>query len=204
MPDLSPNGLIHLIEWAGYPGLFTIVFFETGVFFGFFLPGSSLLFTAGLMASQGLLKLSILIPLVALAAFLGDMAGYWFGSKVGVRLFLRPDSRFFKHEYLEQAKRFYDKYGIVTILLARFVPNIRTFTPIVAGIVQMRYRTFMTYNALGAVIWASAILAVGYYFGDTFPMVERYFIPIILAAIVASFLPMFWELRTRKRDIFDN
>src|SRR5437016_562742 len=116
---LPQLGLMHLVRLIGYPGLFAVVFLESGVFFGFFLPGSSMLFTAGLLATKQFFNPWILIPLMALAAILGDSAGYWFGKKVGVQIFSWPDSRFFKHAYLEQAKDFYDKHGVLTIVLAR-------------------------------------------------------------------------------------
>src|SRR3989338_5407406 len=149
--------LSTIIQAVGYPGLFAAVFLESGVFFGFFLPGASMLFTAGLLASQGFFNILILIPLLTLAAILGDNAGYWFGAKVGVRLFLRPDSRFFKHEHLEKARAFYDRHGGRAVFLGRFIPVIRTFAPIVAGVVLMRYRTFVLYNNAGALAWATGV-----------------------------------------------
>src|SRR3990167_6091883 len=143
MPDFN---LPSLIQYVGYPGLFTAVFLESGVFFGFFLPGASMLFTAGLLASQGIFNIWILIPLVTIAAILGDNVGYWFGNKVGIRLFERPDSRFFKREHLARAKEFYDKYGARTVVIGRFIPILRTFVPIVAGMVGMNYRKFIFFN----------------------------------------------------------
>jgi len=136
--------LIPLVKLIGYPGLFAVVFLESGVFFGFFLPGASMLFTAGLLSSHGYFDPLILIALLTVAAILGDSAGYWFGAKVGYRLFLRPNSRFFRHEYLESAKQFYERHGVYAIVLARFVPIVRTFAPIVAGVVKMRYQTFLS------------------------------------------------------------
>ena len=186
------------MQAIGYPGIAAIVFLESGVFFGFFLPGASMLFTAGLLASQGFFSPWILIPLVAIAAILGDNAGYWFGKKLGVRLFLRPDSRWFRHEHLERAKVFYDKHGARTILLARFVPILRTFVPIVAGVVQMRYRIFIIYNIVGAVLWGIGITSLGYYLGTRFPFVQHYLTPIILVIIVASVLPLAWDLIKKK------
>jgi membrane-associated protein len=193
---LLPNlGLMHLVPLIGYPGLFAVVFLESGVFFGFFLPGSSMLFTAGLLATRGYFNVWMLIPLLTIAAALGDSAGYWFGNRVGVRLFLRPNSRFFKREYLERAKIFYDKHGVRTIFLARFVPIVRTFVPIIAGIVGMRYRTFFTYNILGALGWAAGVTALGYYLGEKVPLVQQYLTPIILVIVIASIVPLFWELK---------
>ena len=192
--------LSALIQFVGYPGIFAIVFFESGIFFGFFLPGASMLFTAGLLASQGFFNVWLLIPLVTLAATLGDSAGYWFGAKVGVRLFLRPDSRFFKHEHLERAKRFYDRHGVQAIMLARFIPVVRTFAPIVAGVVGMHYRTFLTYNIAGALIWGSGITFLGYYLGEKVPFVSHYITPIILLIVIATLIPLVFEARKQTKE----
>ncbi|MEY4747147.1 MAG: hypothetical protein RLZZ416_196 [Candidatus Parcubacteria bacterium] len=186
--------LIPLVKFVGYPGIFAIVFLESGIFFGFFLPGASMLFTAGLLASQSFFNVWILIPLVTIAAVLGDSAGYWFGAKVGVRLFLRPDSRLFKHEHLEQAKRFYDKHGVQAIMLARFIPIVRTFAPIVAGIVQMRYSIFLSYNIAGALLWGSGVTFLGYVLGAKVPFVAHYITPIVLLIIIATLIPLGWEV----------
>ncbi|MBI5004327.1 DedA family protein [Candidatus Kaiserbacteria bacterium] len=195
MSLLTHVSLPHLIQIVGYPGLFAAVFLESGVFFGFFLPGASMLFTAGLLASQGFFNVWALIPLLTLAAILGDNAGYWFGNKVGVTLFFRKDSRFFKHEYLERAKDFYDKHGAQTIFLARFIPIVRTFAPILAGITKMRYVTFITYNVLGAVSWGAGVTFAGFYLGRRVPNMEHYLMYVVLAIIVVTTLPIFWELR---------
>ncbi len=191
--------LIPLVKLIGYPGLFAAVFLESGVFFGFFLPGASMLFTAGLLASQGYFNVWILIPLLTFAAILGDNAGYWFGKKVGIRLFLRPNSRFFKHEHLERAKDFYDRHGAIAIMLARFIPVVRTFAPIIAGIVKMRYRLFFFYNVAGALAWGSGVTFLGYFLGARFPFVEHYLMSIVLLIVVVTTIPLFWELM-RKRD----
>ncbi len=192
--------LIPLVKLIGYPGLFAVVFFESGVFFGFFLPGASMLFTAGLLASQGLFSVWVLIPLLALAAILGDNAGYWFGNTVGVSLFFRKDSRFFHHGHLERAKDFYDKHGVISINLARFVPIVRTFTPILAGIVNMRYRTFFLYNVLGALLWGSGVTFLGYFLGEKVPFVSHYLTPIVLVIVVITCIPIFWEIRKQTRQ----
>ena len=190
--------LVPLVKLIGYPGLFAAVFLESGVFFGFFLPGASMLFTAGILASQGFFNVWILVPLVAVAAVLGDNAGYWFGNKVGVRLFLRPNSRFFRHEHLEQAKAFYDRHGALAIMLARFVPIVRTFAPIVAGVVGMRYRLFFFYNIAGARAWCSGVTFLGFYLGRRFPFVEHYLMLVILIIIILTTLPLLWHfLRPR-------
>jgi len=189
-----------LVQFLGYPGLFTAVFLESGVPFGFFLPGASMLFTAGLLASQGFFNVWILLPLLTIAAITGDSAGYWFGKKVGVSLFLKGDSRFFKHEYLERAKDFYDRHGTQAIFLARFIPVVRTFAPILAGITEMRYRTFLTYNILGGIVWAAGVTFAGYYLGVRVPDMEHYLSLAIVVIIVLTTLPLFWELRKRKPE----
>lgn len=193
--------LTTLVQFIGYPGLFAAVFLESGVFFGFFLPGASMLFTAGLLASSGYFNVSILIPLLTIAAILGDNAGYWFGAKIGIRLFLRPDSRFFHHSHVERAKDFYEKYGSRAIFLARFIPVVRTFAPIVAGVVGMKYRIFITYNILGAVVWGAGVTFAGYYLVAQFPSIQQYISLIILGIIVVTTLPIFIDIWRRYREV---
>ncbi len=195
MVQMHHLALIPLVKLVGYPGIFAIIFLESGVFFGFFLPGASILFTAGLLSSQGFFNIWTLIPLVAFAAILGDSAGYWFGAKVGYRIFLRPDSRFFKHAYLEQAKVFYERHGVYAVILARFVPFVRTFAPIVAGVVKMRYRTFLAYNVVGALLWGAGIAFLGYYLAVRVPLIGNYVGPIVIVIIIASLVPLVWKLR---------
>jgi membrane-associated protein len=195
---LAHAGLIHIVAYIGYPGLFAAVFLESGVFFGFFLPGSSMLFTAGLLATHGLFNIWILIPLLTLAAVLGDSAGYWFGNYVGVSLFFKEDSRFFKHEYLERAKDFYDKHGVQAVILARFIPIVRTFAPIIAGIAKMRYRTFLAYNVVGGFLWAAGTAFLGYFLGRRIPFITSYITPIALIIIIVSLIPIIWEIRKPK------
>jgi membrane-associated protein len=196
-------GLIQFVTLIGYPGLFAAVFFESGVFFGFFLPGSSMLFTAGLLASHGFFNIWILIPLLTLAAVLGDSAGYWFGNRLGVSLFFR-NSRFFKHQHLERAKVFYEKHGMQAVMLARFIPIVRTFAPIIAGIARMRYRMFLMYNVAGAFLWAAGVTFAGYYLGAKIPFIDQYFTPIVLAIIVISMIPFMWELRKPRSENSSN
>lgn len=197
--ELTFTDLPTLVKLIGYPGLFTIVFLESGVFFGFFLPGASMLFVSGLLASQGFFSIWILIPLLTIAAIFGDNTGYWFGAKVGIRLFEREDSRFFKREYLLRAKHFYEEYGSRAIFMARFVPIVRTFAPIVAGIVQMHYRTFVMFNVLGALAWAAGVTFAGYYLSSRFPFVQRYITLIIIAIVVATTIPILWDMWKRFR-----
>ena len=195
-----PGGLEALVKIIGYPGIFAAVFFESGVFFGFFLPGSSMLFIAGLLASKGFFSVWLLIPLLTIAAIIGDNAGYWFGSKVGVSLFFKKDSRWFHHEHLERAKVFYEEHGVLAIIMARFVPIVRTFAPIVAGITQMRYRLFFSYNVIGALLWAAGMTFAGYFLGERFAFITTYLTPIVIAIIVISLLPILWELRKPKKE----
>lgn len=198
-----------LIETFGYIGLFLIVFAESGLFFGFFLPGDSLLLTAGLFAyrvdpasGQPLLNLWILLPLLFVAAVLGDNVGYWFGRKTGPPLFKREESMFFKPKNLLAAKAFYDKHGGKTIILARFMPFIRTFAPIVAGAVEMEYRRFMLFNLVGGLVWAVGVTLAGYFLGSIFPpeVLDRYFIIIVLVVIVLSVLPTALHLWQDNRE----
>jgi len=191
--------LTSLIKTAGYIGLFGIVFAESGILLGFFLPGDSLLFTAGFLASQGYLNIVILVPLLFVAAVLGDSVGYYFGEKVGPKIFSRPESFWFKPENVEKTKKFFNKYGPKAIVLARFIPVVRTFTPIMAGVGKMEYRTFVIYNATGAFLWAIGLTTAGYLFGNVIPDADRYLIPIVLGIIVISFIPPVWEyLKERK------
>lgn len=181
--------LSQLIQTFGYAGLFGIIFAESGLLFGFFLPGDSLLFTAGLLASQGIFSLPILLVGCFLAAVLGDNVGYAFGARVGKKLFTRDDSIFFHKSYIKKAQEYYERHGAKTIVLARFIPVVRTFAPIVAGIADMNYKTFVTYNLIGGVIWAIGIPMAGYYLGKLVPDVDKYLLPIVLVIVFSSVLP---------------
>lgn len=185
---------LSLIAGAGYVGLFFIVLAESGLFFGFFFPGDSLLFTAGLLASVHVLYLPVLLALVPVAAILGDSIGYSFGKWVGPRLFVKDDSLFFSKHHVLRAQKFYEKYGPRAIILARFIPVVRTFTPIVAGIAGMNYKTFLSYNVIGGLLWGVGVVLLGYFLGALFPATEHYLTPIVLAIIVASFLPLALEV----------
>jgi len=181
--------LVSLIETVGYIGLFLIVFAESGLFFGFFLPGDSLLLTAGLLASRGRLDITILLILLPIAAILGDSVGYWFGKKTGPRIFTRENSLLFRRKNLMAAKVFYDRHGGKTVVLARFMPFIRTFAPIVAGAVEMEYRRFVFFNVLGALVWGVGVTAAGYYLGQSIPEIDRYFLAVVAVVIVLSAIP---------------
>ncbi len=184
---------IALITTLGYVGLFSIVFAESGLFFGFFLPGDSLLFSAGLLASTGTLDIWVLLIIIPIAAALGDSIGYWFGSWVGPRIFTKEDSFFFNKKHIVRTEQFYKKYGAKAIVLARFIPVVRTFVPIVAGVGSMRYTTFLTYNIIGGLLWGVGVTLLGYFLGTAFPQAEEYLLPIIVAIILLSFLPVVWE-----------
>lgn len=193
--------LIQAIQALGYPGIFAIILAESGLFFGVSLPGGSLLFTAGLLASQGLLNIFILLATVVAAAVLGDLIGYWFGAWIGPALYRRKDSRFFKQAHLRQASSFFEKHGAKTILLARFIPIIRTFAPIVAGIAGMKYRTFLTYNFIGAMIWGGGYTLLGYFLGEAVPDIEEYIIVIVLGIMVVTFIPFIYHVwQERKKS----
>lgn len=186
-----------LIKTLGLIGVFAVLFAESGLFFGFFLPGDSLLFTAGVLASQGLINYPILLIVTFLAAVLGDNVGYWFGHRVGLKLFEREDSRFFKKHHLLDAQKFYEENGSKTIVLARFVPFVRTFAPIVAGTVKMHYGTFIIYNIVGGVLWAVGIASLGYFLGNI-PIVRHNYEIAILIIIFGSLLPVIWHFISTK------
>ena len=189
-----------LVTWAGYIGLFAIIFTETGLFFGFFLPGDSLLVTAGLLISQGLqIDLVPLGVLLTIAAVAGDTLSYWIGRTSGPRLFAREDSMFFKRKHLMKAADFYEKHGSKTIVLARFMPIVRTFAPVVAGAAMMNYRKFWIYNLVGGIAWIWSMLLAGYFLGSQFPGIGKHLEKVILVVIFLSILPgiISW-LRARK------
>ena len=184
----------ELIRWGGYTALVAIVFAETGLLAGFFLPGDSLLVTAGLVASgEGPLHIGWLIVLLSVAAVAGDSTGYAIGYHLGPRLFTREDSRFFRKAHLARTQRFYERYGVKTIILARFVPIVRTFAPTVAGVGKMHYSTFLTFNIVGGVGWVASMTLAGYSLGRMAPDIERYLHWVIAAVIVLSFLPLVRE-----------
>jgi len=194
MTSLFHIDILSLVQTFGYLGILAVVFAESGAFFGFFLPGDSLLFTAGLLASQDLLSIWVLLIFVPIAAILGDNFGYWFGAKVGPKIFTREDSFFFHKHHIERTREFYAKYGTKAIVLARFLPVVRTFTPVLAGVGQMPYRTFMKYNILGGLLWSMSMLLLGFSLGSVVPNIDRYILPIIFAIIFISFLPIIREV----------
>lgn len=201
--DLFGIPLTDLVQAAGYLGIFAIVLSESGLPFGFIFPGDSLLFVAGLLASQGVFEIVPLLLLTTSAAIIGDSIGYHTGSYFGPRLFKGKSAFFFNERTVEKTERFYARYGARAIIFARFVPTVRTFVPIFAGLGSMKYRTFLTYNIVGALLWGTGVTYLGYALGNIFPDIEHYLLPIVIAIIVLSGLPLLYEMwnahRTKKR-----
>jgi membrane-associated protein len=206
VPALGPEWLDPdtIITWFGplaVVGILAIVFIETGLLIGFFLPGDSLLFTAGLLANNGDLNIALLLVGVFVAAVIGDQVGYQFGKRVGPSIFRKPDAKLFRQEYVEHTKHFFDRHGPKTIVLARFVPVVRTFAPVLAGVGEMRWRTFAAFNLVGALIWAVGVTILGYALGSAIGAdnVDKYLYPIIAVIILVSFIPPFLEWRKHRR-----
>ncbi len=199
---LGPNWLDPdvLIEALGMLGMLAIVFVESGLLVGFFLPGDSLLFTAGMLSASNVLPdLWVLLVTIPLAAIAGDQVGYAIGRKAGPAIFSRPDSRFFHHEHVERAQEFFDRHGPRTIVLARFVPIVRTFAPVTAGVARMNYRTFLTYNIIGGVLWGVGVTTLGYFLGQV-ELIEANIEFVLVAIVGLSFVPIAIELvRNRRR-----
>jgi membrane-associated protein len=199
--------LFDIEAWLESGGLFllaAIVFAESGLFFGFFLPGDSLLFIAGFLSSDAGGNVLPPLPIVALTVFVaavaGDQVGYWFGKKVGPALFDRPKSRFFNPASVVKAQHFFDRYGAKTIVLARFVPIVRTFAPIVAGVGSMRYRTFLTFNVVGGLLWGVGITTLGYFLGEV-DWIEQNLEMAIILIVAISLLPMAIEILRHRRAV---
>lgn len=186
--------LATFIKAVGLFGVWGIIYAESGLLIGFFLPGDSLLFTAGFLASQGIFDIAILTIGCFLAAILGDSTGYAFGQRFGKKLFQREDSLLFHKENLIKAQQFYQKHGRKTIILARFVPVVRTFAPIVAGMGDMEYKTFLTFNIIGAIIWAIGVTVTGYLLGNNIPDIDKYLLPIIFLIIFISIAPSAYHI----------
>ena len=190
----TPERLIHLLStaitgWLGYAFLAAIVFAETGLLVGFVLPGDSLLFTIGVVAGAGQLNIAVIMLVLACACLAGDWSGYQLGRRAGPAIFNRPDSRFFKQEYLQRTKAFYEKHGGKTIIYAKFVPIIRTFAPFVAGVGQMPYAKFVSFDVFGAAGWVFSMTILGYFLGGI-PLVRRHFEKFVLLVIFLSLLPI--------------
>jgi membrane-associated protein len=180
-----------LVQWAGYVGLTAIIFTETGLLIGFFLPGDSLLVTAGLLSSQPDFGLNVYLlgVVLTIAAIVGDSVGYKIGQVTGPRIFTREESLLFRRAHLYRAQAFYERHGGKTIIIARFVPIIRTFAPVIAGVGQMRYRSFLMYNVVGGILWVWSMLFTGYFLGRWVPGIDRHIEKVILVVIFLSILP---------------
>jgi len=189
-----------IVQWGGLTMISAIVFTETGLFVGFFLPGDSLLVTAGIFARTGHLSLISLLTIVPICAIVGDQVGYIIGRKAGDALYSRPDSLVFKKAHLQRAHDFYEKYGAKTIVLARFVPIVRTFAPAVAGAAKMDYRTFVTYNIVGGLLWVYSTVLGGYFLASLVPNIDSQIHKVIVVVVILSVLPgvyEYWSHKTR-------
>jgi len=199
---LTAEGLRQLIADGGYVALFIIIFSETGLLFGFFLPGDSLLVTTGLLIATHVVDMNIfaLNALLIAAAILGDATGYLIGRKAGQRLYNKPNSRLFKREHLMRTHAFYEKHGGKTIIFARFVPIVRTFAPVVAGAAEMGYKKFATFNIVGGALWILTTTMLGYLLASVVPNIEHYMHYVIIVVVLLSLVPPFVEwLRSRKK-----
>lgn len=201
----NPDQLSQLLHtllsgWLGYAAMFAVVYSETGLLVGFFLPGDSFLFTIGVVAGLGALDIVQVNILLMAAAMLGDSTGYWLGRKTGPRIFSRPDSRFFKQEYITRTKAFYERYGGKTIILARFVPIVRTFAAFVAGVGQMPYLRFLPFSVCGGIGWVFLMTMLGYELGGI-PIIKRNFDKAILVVIFLSLVPTFIEAYKARREM---
>lgn len=197
----DPNALRMLVMEGGTALVCAIVFVETGMFAGFFLPGDSLLVTAGVLAGAGDLKLASLLVLVTFSAIAGDQLGYAVGWKAGQSLYRRKDSRFFKHRHLEEAHDFYERYGGKTVIMARFIPIIRTFCPPVAGAAKMNYARYLTYDIFGGLLWVWSMVLAGYTLGRSVPNIERKLHYVIAIVVILSLMPAAfhaWNVRRKK------
>src|SRR5689334_348600 len=198
--SLDPKEILNDLSPYGEIGLMLIIFAETGLLVGFFLPGDSLLFTAGILANQGKLNLAAILLGCFAAAVLGDQVGFTIGQQMGPRLLRRPDSRLFKREYVDRTEDFFDRHGAKTIVLARFVPVVRTFAPVVAGIGKMTRRTFLSFNVVGAFIWVFGVTLAGYFLADAIgDSIDTYLYPLIAVIIIVSLIPPFLEWRKAKK-----
>ncbi len=189
-----------LVEWGGTLLVCCIVFTETGLFVGFFLPGDSLLVTAGIFAAAGHLRVATLLVFGSICAVVGDQVGYLIGRKAGQALYSREDSFFFRKKHLTRAHEFYEKYGGKTIVLARFIPIVRTFAPAVAGAAAMNYRRFVSYNVIGGVLWVCSMIMIGYWLGSAIPNVDEHIHLVIVIVVVLSILPPIIETLRHKRQ----
>jgi len=199
------HNLTELVQWAGIFGLAAIIFSETGLLVGVFLPGDSLLVTAGLLAARGYLNVYALAPLLTVAAICGNSVGYFIGRATGPRIFNRENSLFFNKKHAIRAHEFYAKYGRKTIVLAQFMPIIRTFAPVVAGVGGMKFRQFITFNIIGAVVWIWSMVGIGYFLGSYIPGIDQHIEIVIAIVIFISILPgLISGYRARRAKRYEN
>jgi membrane-associated protein len=200
--DVLPGDLEAILRAIGLLGIYAIIFAESGLLVGIFLPGDSVLFTAGVLAAEGFFSYPALMIGAFIAAVTGDAIGYWFGRRVGRRLYERPDSRWFKQAHLDKAEMFYDRHGGKAIVLARFIPIVRTLAPIVAGMSEMQYGRFTAFNVIGGVLWAIGLTTAGYVLGRSIPNIDHYLLPIIAVIVLVSLLPTLIHVwRDHRREI---
>lgn len=198
--SLDPKAILDSLSPYGEIGLILIIFAETGLLIGFFLPGDSLMFTAGLLARQGSLDLAVVLVGCFLAAVIGDQVGFTIGVVLGPRVGRNPDARFVKPEYIARTHRFFERHGPKTIVLARFVPIVRTFAPVVAGVAGMRRSVFLRYNVVGAGLWVAVATLAGYLLADLIgDSIDTYILPIVGLVVVASLVPPYLEWRRHRR-----
>jgi membrane-associated protein len=190
--------LIPLIKTLGYLGIAGIVFCENGMLFAFFFPGDTLLFSVGVLAYEKYFNLPLVIIVLSIAAIAGGFFGYFAGKKIGPLLFTKEDSVFFKKKNLARAEVFFKKYGIITILIGKFVPIVRTFAPTIAGVANMKFKIFAIYNILGGIIWCSTITLIGYFLGKKVPNIDAYILPFIGIVCLMSLIPPFVEVIKKK------
>jgi membrane-associated protein len=192
-----------LIQGGGLLAITLIVYAESGLMVGFFLPGDTLLLSAGVLAAQGQFPIELTIALIGLAAILGDNTGYTIGSIMGKRLFRKKDGIVFRQEYVTRTEKFYEKHGAKTMMIAHFIPIVRSFAPLVAGVGKMPRAKFVLYDAIGDIAWASIVTLLGYWFGGRIPNLDHYILPTVLAVMIISFGPMVWHIvgnrETRQR-----
>ena len=199
--------IMPLIQTIGMIGIFLFVFAESGLFFGFFLPGDSLLFTAGILASAGHFNAMVLFLGCFIMVVLGDSVGYYFGKKAGPKIFSKPDSFFWNKRNIEKTEIFFKKHGNKTITLARFVPIVRTFAPIMAGVGKMEYKIFLFWNILGGFFWTGSMIFAGYFLGNYIKNIDKFILPIVVFIIIISLIPIltqFIRKNKRKTGILDS
>jgi len=200
----DPEKLISFLSsvvtgWYGYLLLFLIVFAETGLLVGFIFPGDSLLFTIGVVAGAGGLDIGVICAVLVVASVLGDQSGYFLGFRTGPHIFNRPDSRFFKQEYVRRTQEFYDKYGGKTLIMAKFVPIVRTFAPFMAGVGRMKYAKFLSFNLFGGLGWVLSMTLAGYFLGGV-SIVRQHFEKVVILIVVVSLIPVFLQIMKARRE----